>query len=269
MSRIVVIYNGKGGAGKTPTVVHLAYSLSALGKKVLLIDADQQGSASFHLLGAKYEYQEVTLYDAITEQKYVPPIQINEHLFLLPAHSGLAKAEDDLPKEITKPYQYRMKKLLKAHYQQFEYILIDTPGSHISIFTIMALVAGDTVLVPAKPEASHRQATLESMSLIEDIQDDLNPDLQVFAILVTQYQNSTHHKELSQMLGEIKDPRGNFYPLYPYPSLNRVRYNDATVSNVPVYEFADTATLRAYWTRMSQDIVRGSFSLEETCEVQV
>ncbi len=76
--KTVAVVNQKGGAGKTPTAVHLSFALARAGKKVLFIDFDSQATASLHFLGKKYREIELTIYDAVTKQQVIAPHQIND-----------------------------------------------------------------------------------------------------------------------------------------------------------------------------------------------
>ena len=62
--KTIAVVNQKGGAGKTPTAVHLAFALAKTGGKVLFIDPDPQTAASYHFLGKLYGEQEPTIYTA-------------------------------------------------------------------------------------------------------------------------------------------------------------------------------------------------------------
>src|SRR5712692_4291369 len=93
----IAIVNGKGGSGKTPTAVQLAFALARMGYKVLFADLDQQGTASFHFLGFKYKRQQPTIYNALKDLARIEPLVIMANLHLLPAHDELQNLEIELP----------------------------------------------------------------------------------------------------------------------------------------------------------------------------
>jgi len=250
---VYAVVQEKGGGGKSPTAIHLAYSLSYTGEDVLVVDLDPQGTVSQHVQGSSYDQTEPTVYDALTTLQPIPPIKVQDHLYLLPAHSGLEQAEIELPKPGAF-YQIQLKKLL-ALYPQFRYVVLDTPGSRVSIFATLALTAAQYVIVPAKCEISHYYATIDTLALIEDVRGGLNPSLIVWGILPTQFENTGHHRDILEMFRELKDPKQQLYPVYPEPSKKTTKYNDATSMRVDVRRLDDTGTLGPYWDKVVATIL--------------
>src|SRR5437867_2932036 len=94
----IAVVQQKGGAGKTPTAIHLSYAFSYMEKKTLFIDLDAQATGSLHLLGTAYKEMQPTIYNALVTLKVISPIKIKDHLYLLSAHDELEKAEIELPR---------------------------------------------------------------------------------------------------------------------------------------------------------------------------
>lgn len=251
MTTIIAVVSQKGGAGKTPTAVHLAYALAHAGAAVLFIDADAQATGSLHFIGPGYKKVEPTLYDAIISLKPINPIVITDNLHLISAHDQLAYAES----QIVNPniqYQYRLQRLL-SKYPNYDYIVIDTPGSNVSVFTTLALAAAHLVVVPVKTEFAAERAMTDTMSLISDIQGTeeepgYNPRLKIWGILATQYEgNVRHHREVFESL---QDQYGDL--VYGEPSRKTNKYNDATASRCDIR--ALVPSLGVYWDTIAASV---------------
>ena len=249
--RVIAVANQKGGAGKSPTAVHLSFALTRVGNQVLFIDADPQASASLHFLGLAYKQQRPTLFDALhkpTEPVRIEPLLIKPNLHLLPAHDELEQAELSL---VSKPGYFWQQQLLKLIrlYQGFDYIIIDTPGSRVSIFTTLALTAANLVIVPMKTEYGQQQATIDSLSLIEDVKGGLNPKLELWGILPNQYRSHVlHDREVLQILKE------DYGELVYEPSRHTTKYNDAMAARADINEL-DTA-LGQYWDAVAASVIK-------------
>jgi len=249
--QVIAIVNQKGGAGKTPTAVHLSFALARAGNHVLFIDADPQASASLHFLGLIYRQQRPTLFDALhkpTEPVRIEPLPIQPNLHLLPAHDKLEQAEVSL---VSKPgyfWQQQLLRLIKL-YTGYDYIVIDTPGSRISIFTVLALTAADQVIVPMKTEYGQQQATIDSLQLIEDVKNGLNPQLTLWGILPNQYRSHVLHDQ--EVLQLIKD---DYKELVYEPSRHTTKYNDAMGARADIHEL-DPA-LGQYWNSVATSVMQ-------------
>jgi chromosome partitioning protein len=248
---VLTVLHQKGGAGKSPTTVHTSFAIARAGKKVLFIDADPQGTASLHFLGLAYRQQRPTLFDAMgeaTDPVRIEPLPIRPNLHLLPAHSQLEVAEVNLVAKRGFFWQQQLLKLIRL-YPEYDYVVIDTPGSRISIFATLALTAANLVIVPMRPTYDHQDATIDSLSLIEDVKGGLNPQLELWGILPNQLQsNSAHDEEILQMLRE------KYGELVYEPSRHTTKYKDALVARADINEL-DRA-LGQYWDAIAASIIK-------------
>jgi len=246
---VVSVVNQKGGSGKTPTAVHLAFALAKTGGRVLFIDLDPQATASYHFLGKLYREQEPTIYTALTTFKPIPPIIVNERLHLLSAHIALEQAEVSLPAKKGLDYNRILDYLLKD-YKMYEFVVIDTPGSRVSIFPVMAMTASDTVIVPVKTERAATVATEETINLIRDVQQPggYNPNLLIWGILPNQYENTIHAREA------LADLRAQYPTLvYPEQSSKTTHYNEALDLRLDIREL--DPTLGEYWDSIAASVI--------------
>ena len=166
MCRVIAISNQKGGVGKTTTTVNLGIGLARQGKKVLLIDADPQGSLTASL--GYVEPDEIgttlaTIMMAIINEKEFEItdgiLHHKENVDLLPANIELSALEVTMGNVMSR--ELIMKEYIEAVRTKYDYILIDCMPS-LGLMTINALVAADSVLIPVR---LNRQLVFEGILL--------------------------------------------------------------------------------------------------------
>lgn len=252
MGRIIAVANQKGGVGKTTTAVNLSACLAEAGKKTLIIDADPQGNTT-QGLGIDKSSLEDTTYDILLQNKKMYDIigeNVYPNLDLLPANIDLAGAEIEL---IQVPDNSNiLKKAIAEIKEEYDFIIIDCPPS-LSLLTINALTASDTVLVPLQCEFYALEGLSQLMYTIGLIQDKLNPKLQIDGIVFTMYDARTN---LS--LEVVEEVRRELTDTHIYQTIipRNVRLSEAPSYGQPIAMYDPSSKGAIAYRELAQEVIQ-------------
>ena len=215
-SVVIAISNQKGGVGKTTTCVNLGIGLVRAGKKVLLVEADAQGSLAVSLGIQEPDKLDVTLVnilEKVINDEEVEPwegiICHEEGIDFIPANIELAGLETALVNIMSR--ETVMRQFLQEMRQQYDYILIDCMPS-LGMITINALVAADYVLVPVEAAYLPVKGLQQLIKTIGNIHRKLNPSLEILGILLTKVDRRTNFaRETSTKIREVYGDRVHIF----------------------------------------------------------
>ena len=235
MGKVLAISARKGGVGKTTTSVSLAASLARQGKKVLIVDADSQHSATVSLGVAEPDKLPFTLaavmQNIINEQEFDPTqgiIPHSEGIFLLPSNNSLAGIEVALAPIIGR--ETVLRQYIEKVRGLFDYVLLDTAPT-LDLLTVNALAAADSVIIPVAPKFLDAKGLELLLKSIAQIRRHINPSLEIAGILLTMVDRRTNISK--KIISMIEQAYGEKINIFKNPIPHSVRVVETSATGCP------------------------------------
>ena len=251
MGKIIAVTNQKGGVGKTTTSVNLAASLCATKRRVLLVDLDPQGNATMGSGVNKYDIEQ-SAYELLIEDCPIEEVIIEKaagYFDLIPSNIDLTAAEVELISLSCKEQRLRFQ-LAKVK-SNYDYIIIDCPPS-LSMLTLNALVAADSVIIPMQCEYYSLEGLSALIDTIKKLTGIINPDLKIEGLLRTMYdpRNSLTNDVSGQLLAHFGDKV--FRTTIP----RNVRLAEAPSHGIPVLEYDSKSRGAIAYLALAGEMIR-------------
>ena len=237
MGKIISIANQKGGVGKTTTTINLSACLAEAGKKVLVIDMDPQGNTTSGL-GIEKDEAENTIYEVILRTVDIKDAIIN-----------LAGAEIDLID--VEEREYILKYSLAEVKNNYDFIILDCPPS-LSMLTVNAMTASNTVLVPIQCEYYALEGLTQLMHTINLVKKKLNPKLELEGVVFTMFDSRTN---LSlQVVENVKDNLQE--KIYKTIIPRNIRLAEAPSHGLPINIYDKRSSGAESYRMLAQEVIK-------------
>ena len=257
MCKIIAIANQKGGVGKTTTTSNLGIGLARQGKKVLLIDADAQGSLTASLGFTEPDKLEETLAtvmaNVINDVEMVPDYGILKHeegIDLMPGNIELSGLEVSLVNVMSR--ELVMRSYIDGVKDRYDYILIDCMPS-LGMITINAFACADSILIPVQAAYLPVKGLEQLIKTIGKVKRQINSKLEIEGILLTMVDSRTNYaKDISALLIENYGSRvrifENSIPI-------SVRAAEISAEGVSIYQHDPKGKVASAYQSLTEEVL--------------
>ena len=246
MTKIISFLNHKGGVAKTTTCANLATALWILGKKVLIIDTDQQCNLS-GVLGFSQKEGDPTLSEWLKEPVPAPIYIRYDGLEYIPASKALRNMEAELLNKRSR--ETILARKLEQVKSEYDYVVIDcAPGN--SVLNDNAMSASDAIIIPTECSGFSLQGMQNLLMSIKEIQQEIKPDLQIEGYLLVKYDKQTKiAKEVSRYFEKQSE-----VPTLKTKIRKCVKFDESPLGHQTIFEYAPESNGAEDYMRLAEEL---------------
>ena len=255
--KVIAVENQKGGTGKSTTVLNLGVGLARQGKRVLLIDADPQGSLSISLGITRPDDFDITLATILsnvmqekTFEDDLGIIQTDEGVDLMPCNIELSGVESSMFNAMSR--EFIMKNYVDRQRKYYDYILIDCTPS-LGIIPINAFVAADSIIIPSQPRILSTKGLDLLLRSYRKVQHSINPKLKIDGILFTMVDFRTNNDK--SIVQSMRDTVGRNINVFKTVIPHSVRATESNVLCQSIFTYDKNSKIAQAYEELTKEVL--------------
>lgn len=257
MCKVIAIGNQKGGTAKSTTACNLGIGLGRAGERVLLIDADAQGSLTASLGFKEPDSLECTLatvMEKIINDEALEPgegiLHQEEGVDLLPGNIELSGLEVSLVNVMSR--ERILSEYIHLVRNDYDWIIIDCMPS-LGMVTINAFACADSILIPVQAAYLPVKGLQQLIKTIGKVKRQINPKLEIEGILLTMVDHRTNYAK--EIIGMLKEAYGNKVKIFEKPIPLSVRAAECPAEGSSIYRHDPKGKVALAYQSLTEEVL--------------